>query len=200
MGLEFLKRQFKKRRMTARKGKVELLRMRGKHGASKKATGRPCNKRAPACAAGSEEREILEMAAELEEMLDRDCAGSSAKKLDPLDRMRNLWRRMRKLLPQLPVLKGPELRKGELTESFSLALGIGWAPLPEWGCPEGIDSYMGRLTRYVRDISAARGVRAGDLPLPISTGGWDEGLLFEVLLPDSPPGTGAIGGGAFGAP
>ena len=82
--------------------------------------------------------------------------------------MRKLWRTMRDLLPQLPVLKKSEMCKARLSEHFLNALGMGWAPQPEWGCPEGIPAFMGRLEGFVRGEAARRGCEPRDLRIPLS--------------------------------
>ena len=85
--------------------------------------------------------------------------------------MRRLWRTMRKLLPQLPLLRGRDMRKSELSCHFAEAVGFGWPPLPEWGCPEGIDAYMARLAAYVDAAAARHGCGASQLRLPLSVHG-----------------------------
>jgi hypothetical protein len=89
-----------------------------------------------------------------------------------LDNMRKLWRAMRRSLPQLPGVNGKEMRKQELADSILSALGVGWAPLPEWGCPEGIDAYMARLMAFAGCLAESRGCAARDLPIPL--GGFDK--------------------------
>ena len=146
------------------------------------------------CGGESDDAWVLELAAMIETSLgagDSPVAGPSEpaeaaaeapganEARRALDNMRKLWRAMRRSLPQLPVVNGKEMRKQELADSILSALGVGWAPLPEWGCPEGIDAYMARLMVFAGCLADFRGCAARDLPIPLSTGSWEETLIFE---------------------
>ena len=84
--------------------------------------------------------------------------------------------------PQLPMLTGRQMHKEELRDHFMSSLGVGYAPLPDWGCPEGLDAYMKRLSRYVTTLADYRGCSPGDLSLPLGANSPDEVLIFGVLL------------------
>lgn len=155
---------------------------------------------------GDDEAEMLAFAAEIEEMLERssgpndsvdDGSDEKARGDDApnrgvrearvaLDNMRKLWRRMRRALPQMQVLSGPDMRKDVLAGHLMGVLGIGLAPLPEWGCPEGVDEYMGRLKIYVDNLARARRCVPAELGFPLGNGSWDEELVYSLVIAESP--------------
>lgn len=115
--------------------------------------------------------------------------GAVRKAREELDDMRKLWRRMRRVLPRMPALPVKKLRKDDLAAQLLAVIGVGQAPLPAWGCPEGIDAYMERLTDYLTPLAGARRCSPDALEFPLGTGRWDEDLVFALLLsdPSEPP-------------
>lgn len=111
-----------------------------------------------------------------------------------LDAMRALARRLVRKFPQTAQIIAPtgvdSLLKDDLSRNLLSALGITGAPLPEWGCPEGVDAYVDRLVRYAGTIADFRGCGAGELETPLSAGRWDEELIFELLEARTPDGAG----------
>ena len=137
----------------------------------------------PAGEAGPESRAEAEADAAADAAED---TGAFRKARAELDDMRKLWRRMRKDLPQMPAVSVKKMRKEDLVANLMGVIGVGLAPLPEWGCPEGIEAYMARLMAFLAPLAAARGCTPGALEFPLGAGRWDEALVVALLVAEPP--------------
>jgi hypothetical protein len=64
----------------------------------------------------------------------------------------------------MPLIRGKDLCKKQLIDRLLETIGIGWAPMPEWGCPEGIDDYMIKIESYAESLAGYRGCRSVLVP------------------------------------